>query len=147
MKRYLEKMKGAHAEKVIFLFVVLVILSQLPQNLKPERGHRVLQKEVGLWLKQNTPPDAIIMSNSPQEAFYADRDFMLLPQGISTPRNIGKSYDEIIRYAKTIGVRYILVNKNTPETNPGFIESIRPADLKEIFRRTDEGSIIYEVIY
>jgi len=147
MKRYLEKIKGAHAEKVIFLFVALVILSQMPQNLKPERGHRVLQKKVGGWLKQNTPPDVIIMSNSPQEAFYADRDFMLLPQGISTPGNIGKSYHEIIRYAKTLGVRYILVNKNTPETNPGFIESIRSSDLKEIYRRTDGGSIIYEVVY
>jgi 4-amino-4-deoxy-L-arabinose transferase-like glycosyltransferase len=147
LKRYLEKMKGAHGEKVILLLVFVVILSQLPQSLKPERGHRSLQKKVGLWLKQNTPPDAIIMSNSPQEAFYADRDFMLLPHGISIPGNPGKSYHEIIRYAKTKGVRYILVNKNTPGTNPGFIESIQPADLKEIFRRSDNGSIIYEVIY
>ncbi len=147
MKRYLEKIKGAHAEKVIFLFVFVVILSQLPQSLKPERSFRAEQKKVGVWLKQNTPPDAIIMSNSPQEAFYADREFKPLPQGIPTPENPGKSYNEIIRYGKTKGVRYILVNKNTHETNPDFIESIQPTDLKEIFRRADGGSIIYEVIY
>ena len=147
MKRYLEKIKGANAEKVIFLFVALVILSQLPQSLKPERSFRAGQKKVGLWLKQNTPPDAIIMSNSPQEAFYADREWMMLPSGISTPGNPGKSYHEIIDYVKTKGVRYILVNKNTHEMNPGFIESIQPTDLKEIFRRADRGSIIYEVIY
>ncbi len=147
MKRYLEKIKGANAEKVIFLLVALVILSQLPQSLKPERSFRAGQKKVGLWLKQNTPSDAIIMSNSPQEAFYADREWMMIPLGISTPGNPGKSYHEIIRYAKTKGVRYILVNKNTHEMNPGFIESIQPTDLKEIFRRADRGSIIYEVIY
>jgi 4-amino-4-deoxy-L-arabinose transferase-like glycosyltransferase len=147
MKRYLEKINGAHGEKVIFLLVAFVILSQMPQNLKPEKGHRVLQKKVGLWLKQNTPPGAIIMSNSPQEAFYADREFMLLPQGISTPSDPDKSYIEIIDYARIKGVRYILVNKNTPETNPGFIESIRSSDLKEIFRRADGGSTIYEIIY
>jgi hypothetical protein len=147
MKRYLEKIKGANAEKVIFLFVALVVLSQLPQSLKPERSFRAGQKKVGLWLKQNTPPGAIIMSNSPQETFYADREWMMLPSGISTPGNPGKSYHEIIDYVKTKGVRYILVNKNTHEMNPGFIESIQPTDLKEIFRRADRGSIIYEVIY
>jgi hypothetical protein len=147
MKRYLEKIKGANAEKVIFLLVALVVLSQLPQSLKPERSFRAGQKKVGLWLKQNTPPGAIIMSNSPQETFYADREWMMLPSGISTPGNPGKSYHEIIDDVKTKGVRYILVNKNTHEMNPGFIESIQSTDLKEIFRRADGGSIIYEVIY
>jgi hypothetical protein len=147
MKRYLEKIKGANAEKVIFLLVVLVILSQLPQSLKPERSFRAGQKKVGLWLEQNTPQDAIIMSNSPIEAFYADREFTMLPQGISTPGNPGRTYNEIINYAKAIGVRYILVNRHTHEMNPGFIESIQSTDLKEIFIRADRTSIIYEVIY
>ena len=146
-KRYLEKIKISNPETIISLFVFLVILTQLPQSLKPERRHRVDQKNVGLWLEQNTPPDAIIMSNSPQEAFYADREFMMLPAGISTPGNPGKSYNEIIRYAKTKGIRYILVDKNTHEMNPGFIESIQPTDLKEIFRRADGLSIIYKMIY
>jgi len=147
IKRYLEKIKISNPEKVIFLFILLVILIQLPQSLTPERRRRAEQKKVGLWLKQNTPPDAIIMSNSPQETFYADREFMMLPQGISTPGDPGKSYREIIYYAKTKGVRYILVNKNTHEMNPGFIESIQSTDLREIFRRADQASIIYEVIY
>ena len=147
IKRYLEKIKISNPEKVIFLFILLVILIQLPQSLTPERRRRAEQKKVGLWLTQNTPPDAIIMSNSPQETFYADREFMMLPQGISTPGNPGKSYREIIYYAKTKGVRYILVNKNTHEMNPGFIESIQSTDLREIFRRADQASIIYEVIY
>ena len=148
IKRYLEKIiKISNPEKAIFLFVILVILIQLPQSLTPERRHRVGQKEVGLWLKQNTPPDAIIMSNSPQETFYADREFMMLPLGISMHRHHGKSYNEIIHYAKAKGVRYILVDKNTHEMNPGFIESIQSTDLKEIFRKADQALIIYEVIY
>jgi 4-amino-4-deoxy-L-arabinose transferase-like glycosyltransferase len=147
IKRYLEKIKMQNPEKVIFLFIVLVILIQLPQSLKPERGHRVLQKKVGLWLQQNTPRDAIIMSNSPQETFYADREFMMLPLEISAPGSPGESYNEMIHYAKTKRVRYILVNKNTYETNPGFMKSIQSADLKEIFSKADQALIIYEVIY
>ena len=147
MKRYLEKIKISNPEKVISLCILFAILIQLPQSLTPERKSRADQKKVGLWLKQNTPPDAIIMSNSPIEAFYADREFILLPQGISTPGDPGKSYSEIISYAKTKGVRYILTNRNTHEMNPDFIESIQSADLKEIFIRADRTSIIYEVIY
>ncbi len=147
MKRYLEKVKMFNPEKVIFFSIILAILIQLPQGLTPERRHRAEQKKVGLWLRENTLPDAIIMSNSPQETFYADREFMMIPSGISISGNPGKSYGQIIHYAKTKGVRYILVNKNTHETNPGFIESIQPTDLKEIFRRADQASIVYEVIY
>jgi 4-amino-4-deoxy-L-arabinose transferase-like glycosyltransferase len=147
MKRYLGKIKISNPEKVIFLFIILVVLIQLPQSLTPERRHRAVQKRDGLWLKQNTPTGSIIMSNSPQEAFYAEREWMMLPSGIPTPGHRGKSYSEIIHDAKTKGIRYILVNKNTHEMNPGFIESIRSTDLKEIFRKADQGLIIYEVIY
>ncbi len=147
IKRYLEKIRISNPEKVTALFIMVVILSQLPQSLTPERRSRADQKKVGLWLKQNTPQDAIIMSNSPIEAFYADREFTMLPEGIPTPGNPGKSYNEIIHDAKTRGVRYILVNRHTHEMNPGFIESIQSTDLKEIFIRADRTSIIYEVIY
>jgi 4-amino-4-deoxy-L-arabinose transferase-like glycosyltransferase len=147
MKRYLEKIKIQNPEKTIFLFILLVILIQMPQSLKPEKRHRAEQKKVGLWLKQNTPHDALIMSNSPQEAFYAERELILLPMGIAAFGSPGKSYYEIIGYAKTKGVQYILVDKNTHETNPGFIESIRSTDLKEIFRNADRTVMIYKVIY
>jgi hypothetical protein len=59
----------------------------------------------------------------------------------------------MIRYAKSKGVRYILINKNTQETNPGFIDAIQskeliqPKDLKELFRKADQELIVYEVIY
>jgi len=147
IKRFLEKNKISRPEKIIFILTLLVILIQLPQSLKPERRHRAEEKKIGIWLKQNTPPDAIIMSNSPQETFYADRDFILLPKGISTRGYRGKSYHEIIQYAKTKRVRYILVDKNTREMNPDFIDSIQSKDLKEIFKNADQGLIIYEVIY
>ncbi len=147
IKRYLEKIKISNPEKVVFLLIIFAILIQLPQSLRPERRHRAEQKRIGLWLKHNTPPDAIIMSNSPHEAFYADREFILLPYGISTPGNPGKSYNEIINYAKTKGVRYILVNRNTHGTNPGFIEAIQPTVLKEICVKADRESVVYEVIY
>jgi hypothetical protein len=122
-------------------------LIQLPQDLKPERRHRADQKKVGQWLLQHTPPDAIIMSNSPQETFYADRNFITLPPETSTRGIPGSSYKELVHYAKTRGIRYILVNQNTHETNPDFVRSIRSTDFREIFRQGDQRLIIYEVLY
>jgi hypothetical protein len=87
------------------------------------------------------------MGNSPQEAFYADREFRVLPLGISRHGIPGKSYNEIINYARIKGVRYILIDNNIREMNPGFIESIQSTDLKEIFRKEYRGIVIYEVIY
>ena len=87
------------------------------------------------------------MGNSPQETFFADREFMMLPTEGSSPGGPGEAYDGIIRYAKTKGVRYILVNKNTHETNPGFMKSIPSADLREVYRKADQALVIYEVIH
>jgi hypothetical protein len=150
IKRRLEKFSTLKPEHGVFWLIILALLIQLPQSLIPERSHRAYQKEIGLWLKKNTPHNAIIMSNSPIEAFYADREFMLLPLGIPRGEETGKSYAEIVHYAKERGVRFVLINHNTQETNPDFIPSIKGSDLKEFYRyQTGRGkfAIIYEVIY
>jgi 4-amino-4-deoxy-L-arabinose transferase-like glycosyltransferase len=149
MRRFFQKIKMREPEKWVFFLVVLFILVQLPQTLKPERKHREEQKKVGQWLKENTPKGALIMSNSPQEIFYADREFILLPSGISTPKRPGKSYKEVMNFINQKGIQYILVDKNTREINPGFIESIRESDVKVFHQfKLENGAIItiYKVI-
>ncbi len=150
IQRYLQKIKVSARAKWVSVLIILAILVQLPQSLRPERRHRVDQKKVGLWLKANTPKDSIIMSNSPIEAFYGEREFVLLPAGLYMDGIPGKSYDEIIRYAKERRVAYILVNKNTRQFNPDFERSIRPMDLREFCEyREKDGNIttIYGVIH
>jgi hypothetical protein len=147
LNRYLKKREVLYPERVIFFLILVVILSQLPQSLKPERRHRAIQKEVGLWLKQNTHPDAIIMSNSSQEAFYADRKFIMLPEEITRPGMAMESYHEVMRFARANGVQYILVDKHTSMRNQGFMECIQTKDLREVFRKPDRALVIFEVVY
>jgi hypothetical protein len=150
IQRVLTKIRVAKPEKWVSVFIILIILVQLPQSLRPERRHREEQKRVGLWLKQNTPKGAVIMSNSPIEAFYADREFIALPPGISISENLGRSYKEILLFAKKEGARYILVNKDTSEFNPEFVQSIHSSELKEFYRykgKEEKLIIIYEVVY
>jgi len=150
IKRRLERFSTLRPEEGVFWLIILALLIQLPQGFIPERRHRAYQKEIGLWLKKNTPSHAIIMSNSPIEAFYADREFIQLPFGVPTAEGSGKSYEEIIHHAKQRGVRFILINQDTHEMNPDFIPSIKGSDLEEFYRyQKDERHfiIIYEVIY
>lgn len=151
IKRRLARFSIVNPEKGIAWLIILVLLIQLPQSFTPERAHRAYQKEIGLWLKKNTPENAIIMSNSPIETFYTDREFIPLPPGIPTAANPSNlSYGEIINYAKQRGVRFVLINHNTHELNPDFIPSIKGSDLKEFYRYQagrKKFAIVYEVVY
>ena len=90
------------------------------------------------------------MSNSPIEAFYAEREFIVLPIGLPMSGIPGKSYREIIQFAKQKRIHYILVNNHTHEFNPDFKESIQSKDLKEFYRYQEKDGnwiTVYEVIY
>jgi hypothetical protein len=147
MGSYLQRIKMVKPANLLLFFIVLSLLAQLPQSLRPERRHRADQKKVGIWLKQNTPEDAIIMSNSPIETFYAERAFVALPS--EKPGNPRRSYDEMIEFARKKGIRYILIDQNTQELNPDFIASIRKEDLKECYKHEEKDGdwiILYEVM-
>jgi len=102
------------------------------------------QKTLGLWLKDVTPKDAVIMSNSPIEAFYAEREFVHLPPDRSA-RKEKRGRTRRFWHMRSERVRYVLVNQYTPETNSNFLQAIAPSDFQEIFR--DDRAAIYEVIY
>jgi hypothetical protein len=144
IKRFLKMKKVPKEKKWLFFIVVLILLIQLPQALTPERWHRREQKNVGIWLRKNTPEGSVMMSNSPQEAFYANRPFVQMQQG-----NPGQSYRDVIRFAKENRVRYILVDRYTKEFSADFADSISSSlDLKEFYKYKDKKSnmtIVYEV--
>lgn len=143
--RFISKIKVSKPEIWMSLFLALALIVQLAQGLRPERKHREEQRIVGIWLKENTPKDSMIMSNSPQEAFYAERGFVLMPEEVSILERPEDHYTRMIQYAREKGVKYILTDKNTSEIVPGFMEGIQPIDLKEIFKFKEKT--IYEVLY
>jgi len=150
IQRIFQKIKIAKPEKLVFALIVLFIFVQLPQTLRPERRHREEQKKLGLWLKQNTSQDAIIMGNSPQEVFYAGREFIVIPSGIPTREGPGMNYREIIHFARQKGIKYILVNSYINETNPDFLKTVKETDAKELYRYKDRDgktTFIYDVLY
>jgi hypothetical protein len=139
--RILAKLKVSNPGKWLSLLISLILVAQLVQIMRPERRHRLEQKTVGIWIRENTRASAVIMSNSPQEAFYGIRRFIGFPAG-------ERSYQGIIHFAKGNGVRYVLVNKNTREMSPEFVDSIPSSDVKEVYRYQDKKgntTVIYEI--
>jgi hypothetical protein len=150
MERYLKRLTPSKANGWIFALIVLVLLFQLPHSFRPERAHRGEQREVGVWLKEHTPKGSIVMSNSPQEVFFADREFVLMPEEVLLSEKPEDLYPRIIQYAREKRVRYLLIDKNTFKTTPDPIKLNQATGLKEIYRHAKRGGSvvsIYEVLY
>ncbi len=150
LHRFLERRSISEPAGWIGLFIIVMVLIQLPFELRGAWKGREEQRIAGRWLKQNTPPGAVIMSNSPQEAFYAERDFVVLPPALPARRRGGPSFEDVLSLAKEKGVRYLLVNQDTTSYNRNFFESIPQSELRAVYRWDDQKKrfmTIYELAY
>lgn len=102
-------------------------------------------KDTGKWLKDKTSKDSAIMARWSNIAFYADRKFVMLPDG---------EIPEVVRYAKENNVSYIVIDSETvphrrPKLAPLLIPSLSDSRmLKEAYFKEKYWIrvIIYEVM-
>ena len=81
------------------------------------------------------------MSRLPQEAFYADLPWIIIPE---------KSYEEILREARSHKVRYLVIDRNIEKDSPGFSGKIKQEDLillNEFRDHKGRRMVVYEIIY
>ncbi len=121
---------------IIILVVVMAIC--LPRGLRPIRGHRAIQREVGYWLKENAAQkEFIVVAPSPQESFHAGAKWYELE---------GKTYAEIINNAREKEADFMIIDRDIDKICPGFRDSVKADDL-EIFTKKFEKSRKKIVIY
>ncbi len=85
----------------------------------------------GRWLRDNTPPDAIVMDNEPWDLhFYSDRKAVHLPHD---------SMELILWVMRTYGVTYI--------THTDQLESLYDGEFPVLELVNEEGLKIYKVWY
>jgi hypothetical protein len=149
LQRFLKRRGVSEPAKWIALFIFLMVLVQLPFELRTVRKVREEQRVAGQWLKENTPPDTVIMSNSPREAFYAEREFFALPPAPLFGKGGGPTYQDVLRLAKGRGIQYLLVNQDTATYNRNFFESVPTSELRSVYRWEDQKKfmIIYRLPY
>lgn len=124
---------------IIILAVILAIC--LPRGLRPIREHRAIQKEAGYWLRENTEQkEFVVVSPSPQEAFYAGASWYVLK---------GKTYTEVINNARIKKADFIIIDRNITTACPDFKDSVKVDDLEILtnkFEEDDRKIVIYKLL-
>jgi len=123
---------------LFFLLVLIVIFSQ--GIAAHGREHRLIQKELGLWMKGHLSGGGKIMSRLPHEAFYAEMDWVRLPE---------KDYEEILQIARSKNVDYVIVDEKVLSYAPDFQGKAKDqGELQEFFELTRKGRsmILFKLI-
>jgi 4-amino-4-deoxy-L-arabinose transferase-like glycosyltransferase len=133
---------GKTSQKMLTaLLPTLLIVLFIQGMMAHVRDHRVIQKEAGLWMKENLPRGADIMSRWPQEAFYGEmRGWATIPKG---------GYEEVLEIARSKGIQYLAVDEDIEKEWPGFWGKTKEKDLILLkdFKMKDQRMTIFKIIY
>jgi len=133
----LKEGRWKRAFPVLSLLLVLIVIF-VQGRVVHGRGHRLLHKEVGLWMKDHLSKNGnIMMSRLPQIGFYAEMPWVIMPE---------KSYEEIIEAAHSKGIRYLIVDEKVREPAV-FLKKATGKELIRIrdWKRNGEWLILFEV--
>jgi hypothetical protein len=128
-------------KKVSFILFFALLCGLFVQGIvRYSSDFRLIQKEAGLWMKENLPRGSKIMSRLPQEAFYGETEWTVIPE---------KNYEEVLNTARSMGVHYLVIDEKIEEISTGFWEKTKDTDLvllKEL-RMKSQKITIFEIIY
>jgi len=134
------KFIGSQKKLPVLLLVILLVGLFIQGRVIHPRDHRSIQKEAGLWMKDHLPRGVKIMSRLPQEAFYAELPWIIIPK---------KSYEEVLRDARSKGIRYLVLDEDVEKRSPGFLERLKEEDLTLLkdWNKQDQKIVIFEIVY
>lgn len=123
---------------------IVVILSLLPMMITIYHTNSPVEhKEAGLWLKDNSPPDSIILSRDPFVSFYSERIWLPLPYA---------NYSQMLYYAKYHKATHIIIDRRIVELRPelAFLMDKKEANMKDlrlIYENSKHNILVYEILY
>ena len=132
---------GIPLKKFSILLLIFLLAGLFIQGgIKHIRKDRTIQKEAGLWMKENLPRGIRIMSRLPQEAFYGETGWARIPKG---------NYEEVLGVARFKGIQYLVLDEGIEKEWPGFWKQIKERDLillKDL-KMQDRRMAIFKIIY
>jgi 4-amino-4-deoxy-L-arabinose transferase-like glycosyltransferase len=136
------RMFGKTSKRLLPVLLTLLLIVLFVQGMMIHtRDHRSIQKEAGLWMKENLPRGGTVMSRWPQEAFYGEMAaWVTIPEG---------EYEEVLGVARSKGIRYLVVDEEIEKNNPGFWGEIKESDLillKDLKTKTQRIAI-FKILY
>ena len=107
------------------------------------RGLGFAHKKVGLWLEENSPADAAIMSRDLAVSLYAERGFVVSPRA---------DYDAYLDYGRRKGASFLVVDERElhilrPHLAFLLDDSHPPPELEAVFSASDNNgrTIVYRI--
>ena len=106
----------------LLLILLLVLLQpRVIAQYTSTGSFRSEHRTVGLWLRDNTPPNSVVMSRYPAIAFYADSRWEPTPNA---------SITRVLRYARANGVNYFVLDElEARDLRPQFLPLLDGKDL------------------
>jgi len=108
-------------------------------------GMNPSRRQAGLWLKANSPADALIMSRDTEVPFYAERRWAAAPN---------EEYERFIAYVRKRGADYLIVDEREvtvirPQLRLLLDEASPPPELQHVYTADDARgkTIVYKVLY
>jgi len=108
-------------------------------------GMNPSRREAGLWLRENSSADALVMSRDPEVAFYAERSWIASPN---------EPYERVIDYVRMRGASYLVIDEREvtvirPQLQMLLNENAPPAGLRHVYTAEDPRgkTIVYSVAY
>jgi 4-amino-4-deoxy-L-arabinose transferase-like glycosyltransferase len=134
-----EKEKFQKKFPAILLTGILIVLFIQGRVIHP-REHRVIQREVGSWMREHLPKGAKVMSRMPQEAFYAELPWIKMPS---------ESYEKIMETARSKGVQYLTIDEKMEKDSPDFFEKSKGGDLIPLMdlKRKGQKMVVFQIVY
>jgi 4-amino-4-deoxy-L-arabinose transferase-like glycosyltransferase len=126
--------------KTICIILSFIMAGFLVQGIvQRKREHRVVQRQAGLWLKNNIPKGETLMSRTVQEAFYADMKMIRMPEG---------DFEQVIEAARSQSVRYIVIDEKAKKHFLYFSKKAEQQGLVRLnsWKRGERTISIFEIM-
>jgi 4-amino-4-deoxy-L-arabinose transferase-like glycosyltransferase len=101
LRRFWRGALTAFPALLLILFFV-VLQPRVIEQYTSTGSFRIEHKTIGLWLKDNIPPNSVVMSRYPAIAFYADSRWEPTPNA---------SVAQVLQYAQANGVNYFVLDE------------------------------------
>jgi 4-amino-4-deoxy-L-arabinose transferase-like glycosyltransferase len=138
---FAQRFKKENVQKSIpVFFLILLVIGLFAQGrMIHGREHRLIQREMGLWMKENLDREAKMMSRMPQEAFYAELPWVRMPQG---------SYEGILEKAREKKIQYLVIDEEIETHSPHFLEKSKEGDLIRLFdlKKKDQHLMVFQIV-
>ncbi|OGP83562.1 MAG: hypothetical protein A2Z08_06020 [Deltaproteobacteria bacterium RBG_16_54_11] len=119
------------------ILVIILFGSMVSFSLRPQRLDKVGYKEVGLWLRKQTSAPSLILADDPRVAYYAEREYIMIPSG-ATP-------EEIVKKGMAEGADYLVIEERKSEISGAFAAFEKKGVLKLVLRHPygRKGMVVY----